>query len=203
VRRKPPKEFQSSKLDLAEVAPGQVWRRLYLSVYPKPLGIGYGSSRFSDPRVDRPEPERYGVIYLGSSLRVCFLEAVLRDRRNAALGEMPLPYAELQSWNCADIGISAPLKLVDLRDDGPVRMGVPTDAVRASTHRWGQAWALAFWSHVETPDGIIYPSRLNGEANVALYDRALPKIAALSVRPLLDCRAEMTEVLRTFRIAVL
>ena len=166
-------------------------------------GFWLGPSRFSDPRRHRPQAERYGVIYFGSSLKLCFLEAVLRDRRNAELGEIPIPYSELQNWHCADIGILAPLKPIDLRGDGLVRMGVPTDAVRASGHRWGQAWSLAFWAHQSTPDGIIYPSRLNGETNIALYDRARPKVTALSVRPLLDCRAEMTEVFRRFKIAVL
>ncbi|MGB8842760.1 MAG: RES family NAD+ phosphorylase [Aliidongia sp.] len=202
MRRKPRKGFESSELDLTEIAPGQIWRRLYRSIYPNPLGYGLAPSRFSDPRLDRPEVARFGVLYLGSSLKVCFLETMLRDRRNGALGDVPIPFTELQRWNCADIAVVSPLKLVDLRKDGAVRMGIPTDAVRASAHRLGQDWALAFWSHTETPDGIIYPSRLNEETNIALFDRAIFKVRVEAVRPLLDSRAEMADLFRTYRLAI-
>jgi hypothetical protein len=82
-------------------------------------------------------------------------------------------------------------------------MGIPTDVVRASSHRLGQPWALALWSHPAAPDGILYSSRLNEETNLALFDRALPKLAPVAVRPLLDCRAEMADTIRRFRLAII
>jgi len=81
-------------------------------------------------------------------------------------------------------------------------MGVPTDAVRASNHRWGQVWALAFWSHDIAPDGIVYPSRLNEETNIALFDRAVSKITTGEIRPLLEWRDEMAKMIRGFRLAI-
>jgi hypothetical protein len=45
-------------------------------------------------------------------------------------------------------------------------MGVPTDAVRASSHCLGQQWSLAFRLHKQHPDGILYPSLLNEEINL-------------------------------------
>jgi hypothetical protein len=107
---------------------------LYSSRYLDPLGFGLSPSRFSDPRVGLPEKDRFGVIYFGSSLTVCFLERVLRDRRNGQLGDVPIPYPELEQLMCAEITIVRPVKLVDLCGDNPVKMGVPTDAVRASSH---------------------------------------------------------------------
>ena len=56
-----------------------------------PLGYGKTPSRFSDPRVALPEEERFGVFYLGASIRVCFLETILRDRRTARTGYLPIP----------------------------------------------------------------------------------------------------------------
>jgi hypothetical protein len=91
---------------------------------------------------------------------------------------------------------------VDLRGDGPARMGVPTDAVRASSHALGRRWSLAFWSHGARPDGLVYPSRLNGEACVAVYDRALPKLRTRVARPLLGWRREMAVVVRDLRLAL-
>ena len=44
----------------------------------------------------------------------------------------------------------------------------------------------AFHSHPEAPDGIVYPSRLNGETNLAIYDRAMAKLRVGRVVPLID-----------------
>ena len=84
--------------------------------------------------------------------------------------------AQLEHTICAEIAPKAALALVDLRGDGPVRMGVPTDAVRAADPSLGQAWAKAFHDHAAAPDGIVYPSRFDGETNLALFDRALGKV---------------------------
>ncbi|MFN5714722.1 MAG: RES domain-containing protein, partial [Bradyrhizobium sp.] len=57
-----------------------MWRRLYQTRFRDPLGYGFGPSRFSDPETGLVPPERFGVVYLGSSVKVCFVEAILRDR---------------------------------------------------------------------------------------------------------------------------
>ena len=135
TRRLPPKGFESSGIELASIKTGTKWFRLYSSRYPDPLGFGFSPSRFSDPRLDLAEPDRFAVIYFGSSLKVCFLERVLRDQRNGRIGDIPIPYTELEQLVCAEITVIRPLKVVDLRGDCLVRMGVPTDAVRASRFR--------------------------------------------------------------------
>lgn len=35
------------------------------------------------------------------------------------------------------------------------------------------------------PDGIIYPSSLNGRTNLAIFDRAISKLSAVRVVPLI------------------
>ena len=202
TRRRPPKRFGSSELQLASIRTGTKWFRLYPSRYPDPLGFRFSPSRFSDPRLDLAEPDRFGVIYFGSSLKVCFLERVLRDRRNGRVGDVPIPYTELEQLTCAELTIVRALNVVDLRGDRPVKMGVPTDAVRASNHRLGQQWSLAFWLHKEHPDGILYPSRLNEEINLALYNAALLKVRLSSTRPFLECRAEVAALIREFKLAI-
>lgn len=202
TRRKPAKGFGSSAIELESVRTGLRWFRLYPSRYPNPLGFGFSPSRFSDPRIDFEERDRFGVIYFGSSLKVCFLERILRDRRNGRLGDVPIPYTELEGLTCAEITTVKPLKVVDLRGDRPVKMGVPTDAVRASGHRLGQHWSLAFWLHKQRPDGVLYPSRLNEEINLALYDVALPKMRVSGTRPLIEYRAELAALIREFKLAI-
>ena len=77
---RPTKAFADAALDLASVGAGERFFRIYPDRYPDPLGYGMGPSRFSDPR-RRPDHGRFGVLYLGASLKVCFVEAVLRDRQ--------------------------------------------------------------------------------------------------------------------------
>ena len=78
VGSRPTAEFATVELETATVAAGQRFGRLYSSRYTDPLGFGKTPSRFSDPR-RRIERNRFGVLYLGETLKVCFLEAVLRD----------------------------------------------------------------------------------------------------------------------------
>ena len=70
--------------------------------------------------------------YLGQSLKVCFLEALLRDERNGTVGDFPLNESELRRRLYAEINVVSGLKGVDLRGDAGIRMGVPSDVARAS-----------------------------------------------------------------------
>lgn len=201
--KQPPKTFINSRLDFKIIHPGGAsWWHLTLARYPDPLGYGKTPSRFSDPRVALPEEEQFGVFYLGASIRVCFLETILRDRRTARTGYLPIPQSELQEWNTVPVEVAEPLRLVDLTGDGPIRMGVPTDAVRASRHHLGQVWSLALWGHNSQPDGILFPSRLNMELDMALFDRAVPKIRHAKVVPLLHQYREMADILRRFELSI-
>jgi hypothetical protein len=172
----PPTGFRSREVVITAIPVGEIWHRLYLSKYPEPLGLGFGQSRFSDPDVGAKD--RFGVVYLGSSVKVCFAEAILRDQGDGRTSTFPIELAELEDWRCATIEVSTPLTLVDLRADNSIKMGIPSSVMRDRAHEHGQAWSRAIWSHESIPDGIIYDSRLNGQTNVALYDRALGKAAA-------------------------
>jgi hypothetical protein len=100
---------------------------------------------------------------------------ILRDRGVCRIKAFPLEWAELEKWTCAELRNTSALRLVDLRGDGLLRMGVPTDVARASSQTLGRRWSRAFWAHDAKPDGIMYEPRLNGETNIALFDRALTK----------------------------
>jgi RES domain len=85
------------------------------------------------------------------------------------------------AFGAMQIEITAPLSFVDLRGDGAIRMGVSSDVARASSQRLGRAWSLAFHQHTSAPDGIVYPSRSNGQTNLAVYDRATSKLRVANV----------------------
>lgn len=197
---RPPAKFPSAPLAIHTVAIGERFGRIYLAKYPDPLGFGKAKSRFSDPS-RRIESSRFGVLYLGQTIAVCFLEAVLRDRRDGVLGDLPMEESELEVRRYVEIEVAKPLRLVDLRENRAVAMGVPSDVHRGTRHALGRAWSLAFHEHPEEPDGIIYPSRLNGETNLAIYSRAVGKLRPLRIRKLIDV-VELAPILTDLRVSL-
>lgn len=173
----PTDAFAGAVLDIAKIGPGERFGRIHQERYSDPLSFAQSKSRFSDPR-SLPEDQRFGVLYLGSTLKVCFIEAVLRDRRNGAIGDYPIEERELAQLRYTEIIVRSPLRLVDLRGDGPLRMGVPSDVAGSTRQGPARQWSLAFYEHQIKPDGILYPSRLNEDTNLAVYNRAILKLVA-------------------------
>jgi RES domain len=196
----PPPDFGRAKLEVETISPGQTFCRIYWRTYLDPLGYGKSPSRFSDPR-RRTDANRFGVLYLGDSLKVCFLETILRDRREGLVDDLPVDEAELTQRLYAEISTTANLRLVDLRADNAVRMGVPTDVIRAQRQNLARWWSVAFYEHPSKPDGIMYPSRLNGATNLAIYDRATKKLQAKRVVTLLGAPG-LAQVVNDFRVAL-
>jgi hypothetical protein len=196
----PPSDFERAKLEIETIPPGQTFGRIYWGTYPDPLGCGKTPSRFSDPR-RRTAANRFGVLYLGDSLKVCFLETVLRDRREGLVDDLPIDEAELTQRRYAEISTTASLQVVDLSGDKAVRMGVPTDVVRAQRQNLARRWSVALHQHPSQPDGIIYPSRLNGATNLAIYDRAIGKLQPKRVVTLLGALG-LAQVLVDFIVSL-
>jgi hypothetical protein len=189
----------SAPLTLAQVPARSVWHHIFLDRFPDPLGFGLTSSRFSDPR--KNPKYRFGVFYVGQTFEVAFLETIVRDRRNGNPGMLVLSAGDLDAFVHVPITVTVSLNVVDLRGGSPVALGVPTNAVRASSHRLGQRASLAVYQRPDQPDGIWYPSRLNGEDNLAVYDRAVRKLAAGPRRKLIQC-PELSAVLDAYRVAL-
>jgi hypothetical protein len=196
----PPSGFAGVALDLATISPGARFGRIYLNRFPDPLGYGKTLSRFSDPR-RRTLASRFGVLYLGSTFKVCFVEAVLRDQGDGRTGDLLLDERDLAARSYADVEVTEPLMLVDLREDGPLRMGVPSDVARGSKQSLARLWSVAFHEHPVGPDGIIYPSRLNGETNLAVYGRAVGKLTVVSISPLLR-QSGLARVLHDLKVGL-
>ncbi len=182
---------------MAEVPVGQVWRRLYASRYPDALGFGSGLSRFSDPT-----GKAFGLIYLGSSAKIAFVETILRDRADGRGADCVIEMAEIERCSLASIRPIEVLRLVDLTGDGPLRMGVPSDVIGARDQSQARQWSAAFHVHPDHPDGVFYPSRLNEERCVALYDRAIGKLEVTTAPRLSHCQAELAVILDDLEIAI-
>jgi hypothetical protein len=193
----PPPTFASRALTVARLPAGSRWRRMYRHHHPDPLGYALIPSRFSDPT-----NQAFGVVYLGASVKVCFAEAILRDRGDGRVAALPLPFSELKVWVCAEIELTDELRLIDLTGGGALRMGVPSDVAGARDQATARLWSAAFHVHPDQVDGILYPSRLNEERNVALYSRALSKVRAVATPRLLELRDELAAVIDLFDLAI-
>lgn len=193
----PPAGFASRSLRLVGPPARVAWRRLYLSKYPDALGMGPGLSRFSDPT-----GAAFTLVYLGSSAKVAFVETILRDRADGRDGDCVIRLAEIEAYTCAEIAISKPLRLIDLTGDGPIRLGVPSDVLGARDQTLGQVWSEAFYNHPDQPDGILFPSRLNEERNIAVYDRAVSKLAPGRAPRLIEIRDELAQIIVDLELAI-
>lgn len=199
-RTLPTPAFSTTALDTTVIPAGTPYGRIYAAAYPDPLGYGKIGSRYSDPRRRRPE-NRFGVLYLGSSLKVCFVETLVRDLRDGRTDDLPVAESELAGRHYADVVVETPLTLLDLRADGMIRMGIPSDVLHESRHSLSRKWSVAFQDHPAGVDGLIYPSRLNGEVNLAIYGRATGKLRSPAHRPLLSAPG-LAGVLDTFKVAL-
>ena len=170
----PPPGFANASILLHTVAAGLRFGRIYLGTYSDPLGFSKTPSRFSDPR-RRKFANRFGVLYLGDTVKVCFLEAVLRDQRDGVVGDLPIAESELY-------------------DRRPI-------VAKGSKQSLARKWAAAFNEHVSQVDGIIYPSRLNGHTNLAVFDRAMGKLKAVSTMKLIRAPG-LADVLNDLNVAI-
>jgi len=170
---------------------------MYDSRFTDPLGYGSGLSRFSDPT-----GRAFGVIYLGSTAKVTFVETILRDRGDGRGRDCVIAWDEIESRILASIVPLEPMVVVDLTGDGPLRMGVPSDVVGARDQSSARAWSAAFYGHSTAPDGVLYPSRLNEERCLAIYDRAVRKLEVAAAPRLPDCRSELAAILDDLEIAI-
>lgn len=192
----PPPDLDAAILHRIGIASGRRWWRIYPARHPDPLGWGPGLSRFGPT-----DGRGFGVVYLGSSFSVAFVETLIRDRGDGRTGPLLVGYAELAALGCVEIANVETLDLVDLYGAGGIKMGVPSDVARARDQYLSRQWSAAFHRHARI-DGIHYASRLTGERNVAIYDRALDKLEVVSVGPLTTQSLLLGAVLDEYTVEV-
>lgn len=142
----------------------------YYRVFPAqhsatPLGCAPGWSRFG------ASDKSFSVIYAARNFATAIAEGVIRDRFEG-LSERRLHLSELHGHVVGRLQTLAPLRVVDLRKGGCLKLGISTDIAGAKAFDLAQAFSHEVYSHAEI-DGILYPSRLTGENCVAIYERAI------------------------------
>lgn len=174
--------------------------RAYLRVTPlkyaaTPLGMGFGETRFASPS------RAFRVLYLGRTLTTAVAETIVRDRFVGRRGRL-ITEDEILAWGVAEVRAVATLALLDLTGSGLVQMGVPTNTVRGKAHGPGRRFSETLHACAPDIDGILYPSRLTNELCIVVYQRAVPKLRAVALCPLVDQRA-LVSALQNLNVAVL
>jgi hypothetical protein len=161
--------------------------RNYLRVTPKvhsgkPLGMGYGQTRFASP--DRS----FQLVYLAQDLMTGVAETIIRDRFEDQT-DRTLHASEVSDWAASTITVRSPLIVVDLRTTGLLKLGVTTDASRAKAQETGRLLSQELYKRFAV-DGILYLSRLTAAECIAVYDRAVAtKLAASKAVDIVRLRA--------------
>jgi hypothetical protein len=155
----PPGDLPRRRLPIIETS--GPWLRLH-RVYHDPVFFGRTlENRFDDPR------QEFGVLYVAESLDGAFIETF---GRNPGLNTVSV--RQLSQRSLARIGVTRPVRLVDLTGPGLARIGT-TAAVLAGRHGRAQEWSRALWSHPDLPDGLLYRARHDPSCIcVAIFDRA-------------------------------
>ena len=143
----------------------------------EPLGMGFGKTRFASPS------KAFRLLYLGADLTTSIAEAILRDRF-VGRRKRRVTVDEIESWGVTSVNASSPLALLDLRGNGCFRLGLETETVRGKRHNPVRRFSEAFYPAFPAIDGILYQSRILAAPCIAVYDRAVDKLAPTPVRPL-------------------
>lgn len=142
--------------------------RCYLDT---PLGTAPGDSRFC------AREDGFTVLYATPDFATAFIETVVRDRfARKRKREVAVKEITERAWALIAMKPKAKLALLDLRGEGCLRLGAPTDTVNARNHAAGRALGRAIHSEHADIDGLLFSSRLTGADAYALFDRALPKL---------------------------
>ncbi len=142
-----------------------------------PLNAIPAPSRFSDPAGN------FAVLYGAETLPCSLWEAVVRNSLTRRLPRV-IPRPSITYRLVVSFQSQQDLNLVDLRGDGPIRIGAPPDVVHDSNHLEGRSLSADVHAHLPDADGFLYHSRFTGDLCCAIFDRAFDKLDTLAVSPL-------------------
>ena len=179
---------------LRAIGLGRVFRVIHRDHRATPVLAAPAPSRFSDPG------GRYAVLYASEAVRCAFWETLGRNRL-ARGRRRELARTEVESRLLVSIRSAGLLGLIDLRGDGPVRIGAPSAVVHDGNHAAGRALSAAVHAGVPEADGFLFSSRFTGDACVAVFERAFGKLTAVDIDELVR-HGEFQDALEDYGIAL-
>lgn len=148
-----------------------------------------GGNRFDAPHTVLAPKARYGVCYLGLTLKAAIAESVLHDE-TPVRGIFKVDYESLAAkflvrFRAGQGGPEA-LSLADLTGESLRSLGVDGSISTEIPLDTPQLWSHAVHEHPKNVDGILYVSRhLNTGRAIALFERAAEKLRASRYLPLM------------------
>ncbi len=140
------------------------------------------------------------MLYASDAVRCAFWETLGRNRF-ARRRRRELPRTEVEARLVVSISSTEALALVDLRGDGPVRIGAPSAVAHDGNHAAGRTLSAAVHAGVSEADGFAYPSRFTGDTCVAVFDRSFGKLKLLRTEELVR-HAEFLDALADYGIVL-
>ena len=161
-----------------------------------PLGTAPTNSRFCAKTIG------FTVLYAASDFASSFLETAVRDQFTHKQ-RRKVDYEEIteRAWTRIASKPGTALRLLDLRRDGCLSVGAPTDTVKARNQTAGRAFAKAVYADHPDVDGFLYESRLTGADIYAVFDRGIGKLQAMD-SGMLEEHPELLNVLKRYGIGL-
>jgi hypothetical protein len=183
----PPADLHSEALPIHKLDAGGRIHRLHQSRY-----VAKYFGRSGDWRFDAPD-NSFGTLYAGLTAEVAFVETILRGRGRF------VAQAELEVRSFCTFMTKRPLKLVSLYGAALTRLKATAAISSSPTYDVSQAWALAFWSHPDQPDGIVYRSTHDDDHHaLVLFDRASAAIDAGTSVNVMDDPNQLARILNRY-----
>lgn len=172
----------------------------YVRVIPSvhvttPLGCVPAVSRFGGTS------QRFAALYAAHGTSTALAETVVRDRFEGQ-ADRRLFVDELANRAVVQIDTIKPLRLVDLRTGGCLKLGISTDIAGAKHFTEAQQFSDAVYEQRDIA-GILYASRLTGESCVTVFDRAVAtSLTVTSIAPLAQL-AGLGDALRELNVELI
>lgn len=184
---------------LVEVTIGG-WCRIFPARHAAaPVGAGPGDSRFATVAGG------HRLLYAAEDFRTAFVETVVRDSFDDGRNPRTVDWVEIEArvWAVLDmVGPEVRLRALDLRRDGALRLGVPTDVVGARDHAAGRVLGAALFGGHADIDAILFDSRLTGGAAIAVRAEAAAEKLVATVASELASHPDLVATLDAYRVGI-
>lgn len=176
------------------------WCRIFPSRHAAaPIGAGPGDSRFATVAGG------YRLLYAAEDFRTAFVETVVRDSFDDGRNPRTVDWVAIETrvWTVLDMtGPQVKLRALDLRGDGALRLGVPTDVVGARDHAAGRVLGTALFNDHADVDAILFDSRLTGGAVIAVRAEAAAEKLVSTLASELASHPDLVATLDAYRIGI-